>query len=138
MNPPQDTEAELESFRRKWQEEVSARARQSQQGSRSSVVPTQTSPERPKKVLPPRTTEKRIDPRDEEIEPRAYHDLPDKEAELRLGAADHGYTRGASTQEPKSALEHYERAVEKEAAGSLGDSLKLYRKAFRVGDVLNV
>jgi len=138
MNPPQDTEAELESFRRKWQEEVSARARQSLKGSSSSTVPATTSPERPRRALPPKTTEKRIDPRDEEIEPRAYHDLPDKEAELRLNAADHGYTRGTSIQEPRSALEHYERAVEKEAAGSLGDSLKLYRKAFRVGDMSNV
>lgn len=31
-----------------------------------------------------------------------------------------------------TALDHYEKAVEKEALGSLGDSLKLYRKAFRV------
>ena len=34
--------------------------------------------------------------------------------------------------EPKSALEHYEKAVEREAQGSLGDSLDLYRKAFKV------
>jgi F-box protein 9 len=29
-------------------------------------------------------------------------------------------------------LEHFERAVEKEAAGKLGDSLQHYRKAYRV------
>lgn len=34
--------------------------------------------------------------------------------------------------EPRSALEHYERAVEKECLGSLGDSVNLYRKAFKV------
>ena len=33
---------------------------------------------------------------------------------------------------PVSALDHYEKAVEREAAGNLGDSLHLYRKAFRV------
>jgi F-box protein 9 len=33
---------------------------------------------------------------------------------------------------PRTALEHYEKAVEKESQGSLGDSLNLYRKAFRV------
>ena len=41
---------------------------------------------------------------------------------------------GASTaDEPASALDYYEKAVEREGAGKLGDSLKLYRKAFRVG-----
>jgi F-box protein 9 len=34
--------------------------------------------------------------------------------------------------EPRSALEHFERAVEKEAEGNLGDSLHHYRKAYRV------
>lgn len=35
---------------------------------------------------------------------------------------------------PRSALEHYEKAVEKETEGDLGESLKLYRKAFRMDD----
>jgi F-box protein 9 len=39
----------------------------------------------------------------------------------------------AVASEPVSALEHYEKAVEREVAGKLGDSLSLYRKAFRVG-----
>lgn len=34
--------------------------------------------------------------------------------------------------EPKSAIEHYERAVEKEGQGNLGESLFHYRKAFRL------
>lgn len=38
---------------------------------------------------------------------------------------------------PESALEHYERAVEKETQGSLGESLSLYRKAFRVCSIPN-
>jgi F-box protein 9 len=38
----------------------------------------------------------------------------------------------SSTEEPKSALEHYEKAVERETQGKLGDSLDLYRKAFKV------
>lgn len=69
-----------------------------------------------------------------DLEAHTYHDLPDKEAEYRLDAADHGLVRGSSAEtEPSSALEHYERAVEKENSGSLGDSLLHYRKAFRVG-----
>jgi F-box protein 9 len=35
---------------------------------------------------------------------------------------------------PRSALEHYEKAVEKETEGNLGESLKLYRKAFRMDE----
>jgi F-box protein 9 len=34
--------------------------------------------------------------------------------------------------EPVSALDHFEAAVIKEAQGNLGESLKLYRKSFRV------
>ncbi|EMC99945.1 hypothetical protein BAUCODRAFT_30368 [Baudoinia panamericana UAMH 10762] len=36
--------------------------------------------------------------------------------------------------EPSTALEHYERAVEKETTGQLGDSIKHYRKAFKLDD----
>jgi len=42
------------------------------------------------------------------------------------------YSKAAKKGEPVSALNYYEKAVEKEAAGSLGDSLRLYRKAFSV------
>lgn len=42
-----------------------------------------------------------------------------------------GFTR-RETAEPNTALEHFERAVEKEAAGKLGDSLQHYRKAYRL------
>jgi len=134
MDHSKNTEAELESFRRQWQEEVSARARQTQKSVVSPAAPSSTSPERSRRTGPPaKTAEKRIDPRDEEVEPRVYHDLPDKEAELKLGATEQESTRGTSSKEPKTALEHYEKAVEKEGIGSLGDSLKLYRKAFKVG-----
>lgn len=136
MDPPRETEAELESFRRQWREELSARARNAngeagpsntarpQPGRRKSIVPPP----------PPKTLSKRPERPEgwDEIEPRAYHDLPDKEAELKLGVAGQGLVRGASAKEPKSALEHYEKAVEKETQGSLGDSLALYRKAFKV------
>ncbi|CAK7274690.1 hypothetical protein SEPCBS119000_006301 [Sporothrix epigloea] len=40
-------------------------------------------------------------------------------------------------QEPRSALEHYEKAVEKEALGSLGDSVKHYRTAFRMDSTVD-
>ncbi|CAK7231705.1 hypothetical protein SEUCBS140593_008015 [Sporothrix eucalyptigena] len=43
----------------------------------------------------------------------------------------------AAKEEPKSALEHYEKGVEKEAMGSLGDSLKHYRTAFRMDSTVD-
>ncbi|ERT02133.1 F-box protein 9 [Sporothrix schenckii 1099-18] len=44
----------------------------------------------------------------------------------------HQEQKPKAKKEPESALEHYERAVEKEALGSLGDSLRHYRTAFRM------
>ncbi|KAJ5386919.1 hypothetical protein N7509_009460 [Penicillium cosmopolitanum] len=40
-------------------------------------------------------------------------------------------------EEPNSALEHFERAVEKEAAGNLGDSLQHYRRAYRLDSAVD-
>ena len=142
MDPPQETEAELERFRRQWQEEVSKKAKKPSASQQSATPKTDR---RKQNAAPPSSLssaplapKKQTVQQDshEEVDPRAYHDLPDKEAELRLDAADHGLIRGSSTKiEPNSALEHSERAVEKEATGSLGDSLKHYRKAFKVGHI---
>lgn len=136
MDPPQETEAELERFRRQWQEEVSKKAQKPGQSSTSGAsAPKQERRKHPAGPAGPAPTKPttRHGAR-EEIDPQAYNDLPDKEAELRLDAADHGLVRGSSKKaEPESALEHYERAVEKETQGSLGDSLKHYRRAFKVG-----
>ncbi|RPA81270.1 hypothetical protein BJ508DRAFT_414914 [Ascobolus immersus RN42] len=38
---------------------------------------------------------------------------------------------------PTTALQHFEQAVEKEGQGDLGESLKLYRKAFRMDDAVD-
>ncbi|KAL1888687.1 hypothetical protein Sste5346_009392 [Sporothrix stenoceras] len=55
-----------------------------------------------------------------------------EEASTAVKAAHPAEDRPKAKQEPVSALEHYERAVEKEALGSLGDSLRHYRTAFRM------
>lgn len=139
MEAPNQTEAELESFRQQWRQEVSARSRNVQRPTpynaateavRSSHRRTSTAPS-----STPKPVARRVNANEgfDETEPRAYHDLPNKDADLKLGAADHGLVRGSSGKEPQSALEHYEKAVEKESLGSLGDSLKLYRRAFKVG-----
>lgn len=161
MDPPQETEAELERFRRQWQEEVSRRAKQSasqsQSQSNNNVPSVNVKPERRKQQAGPSSSSVSAseavpsvahktqaarpaeghDGHEEDQIAQSYHDLPDKETDLRLDAADHGFVRGASSAarvEPKSALEHYERAVEKETTGSLGDSLLHYRKAFKLDD----
>jgi len=72
---------------------------------------------------------------EEIVEPKAYHDLPDKDEVLRLGIEGQDHDRAALFKEPSTALEHYERAVDKETTGQLGDSIAHYRKAFRVSPV---
>lgn len=114
---------------------MSARSRQQNDAGSGRVSSGVQELDRRKEKMPAaRPAPRRIDLHEgaEELEPRAYHDLPDKEEELKLGAAEQGQIRGSSTKEPRSALEHYEQAVEKEIQGSLGDSVRLYRRAFKV------
>ncbi|KAG9562952.1 hypothetical protein KCV04_g16317, partial [Aureobasidium melanogenum] len=135
QDPPKDTDAELEAFRRQWRAEVESRNKQS-----TSEQPHPTrhhKPPHPSSSAPkPRPQQHKHDEHDdeEEVHSQVYYDLPDKEAELRLDAHEQAIARGALTKEPKSALEHYEKAVEKETMGSLGDSVALYRKAFKMDD----
>ncbi|KAI5194092.1 hypothetical protein E4T39_08793 [Aureobasidium subglaciale] len=127
---PKDPDAELEAFRRQWRAEVQSRNNQ----HRSEAAP----PTRQHKIPPPSSAAPKPKPQDhkhdeheeEEAASRVYHDLPD----LRVDALEQVIARGASTKEPQSALEHYEKAVEKETMGSLGDSVALYRTAFKMDD----
>jgi len=128
--------AELESFRREWREEVARRSRP------RSAHPAQTAPlsaAAPPTRLPP-THHAAADRKDleEEGDPPASFDpevLAQQVGELSVQPEEEvdedGFTRRDVT-EPNTALEHFERAVEKEAAGKLGDSLQHYRKAYRV------
>jgi F-box protein 9 len=133
-----DAEAELAAFRQRWREEVSSRNKASE--SRATTAqqgPNESKTRHTQSAAGPSTARRRgeID-YSEEVEPRAYHDLPDKEEQLKLGVAGQAHNRDIF-KEPSSALEHYERAVEKETQGQLGDSINHYRKAFRVSPTLN-
>src|SRR4051794_38520334 len=114
---------ELESFREQWRAEVSARAK-GERGNKepqSSTAGPSKSNRRPP-AAPRIPTEKESKPSEDlEVEPQSYHDLG-----TSSGGVEHGES---SKKEPHSALEHYEKAVERETQGSLGDSLDLYRKA---------
>lgn len=143
MAAPQDANPELESFREQWRAEVRARntvpaaaapapAQQQQQQQHGNTfireeTPKAIDPEPPRPThlgsgKPPKVDDKDYDD-DDYVQARAFDD-----PEPAQPARQEDKQRG----EPVTALDHYERAVEREAAGSLGDSLSLYRKAFRV------
>ena len=122
--------AELESFRRQWREEVT---RRSKPKTGTPPAPTPTAP--PLSRLPPTRHEAaHRNEVEEEGPPLASFDpdeLAQQVGELSVQPAEEDFSRREAV-EPTSALEHFERAVEKEAEGNLGDSLTHYRKAYRV------
>jgi F-box protein 9 len=140
-NEQPNTEAELESFRQKWRDEVTARTK-----GKAPVHPAKTgtssSKPRPSKSNAPDASSssqaRQHDAEDDdEIEPHVYHDLGEKQHGRRLNESSVETAAAlAASEGPSSALEHYEKAVEKESEGRLGDSLDLYRKAFRVSTAL--
>lgn len=132
MDAPQDVQdvnPELESFREQWRAEVRARhpsaAETQQQASTSSQSESsKATAQRSSRPAHLSAGKPRVVDTDEDyVQARAFDDAEPTPA-ARKEVKD--------TAEPVTALEHYERAVEKEAQGSLGDSLSLYRKAFRV------
>ena len=107
-----DTTEELERFRRQWYEEVTARSKGASFSSGSKTA----------------RAEQKIAGAGSSHAPPTLR-IPHKEPrEANDGSGTHPSTR----REPTSALEHYERAVERETEGNLGDSLGHYRKAYRV------
>ena len=131
-----DTTEELERFRQQWQEEVTARSKVASSTSAShSGRPRRKShetrePERTAGLSIHRAARGAAEESDNYGD-YEYHDLEDKDRARRLGEAGEKVYSGEK-QEPRSALEHYERAVERESEGSLGDSLSLYRKAYKL------
>lgn len=147
MDPKNDstsTEAELESFRQRWKEEVSVRAKG--RGPVASAVPARTTapsgskPHATKKSIPDAASHSHARQRSveetDEVTPYVHQDLGDKQHGRRLDetSAQTAAITSAS-KEPKTALDHYEKAVERETQGSLGDSVRLYRKAFKASHV---
>lgn len=127
-----NAEAELEQFREKWRQEVHERNRKPEP---RPAAPAKATKQKEQAIAPPPAVSSRArDVKDfsEDVEPRAYHDLPNKEEQLKLGTDGQNHDRDVN-KEPKTALEHYERAVDKETTGQLGDSLRHYRTAFKVG-----
>ncbi|KAI0599955.1 hypothetical protein F4775DRAFT_101370 [Biscogniauxia sp. FL1348] len=156
QQPPEQIQSELESFREQWRAEVSARARsagtsqQQQQHQHINRQPHQTDhpppPHNPPKRNEPshRRTASKVPTQlvddDDDYVPTQSFDEPDapRAKGQRLDAEDATSSTDKEKIEPKTALDFYEHAVERETTGKLGDSLQLYRKAFRMDSRVDV
>jgi F-box protein 9 len=141
----EESNPELESFRQQWRAEVQARRAapgpsrpqpQQQQQQRAAGPSTSAPVGRPAtepRGKPPQPSQKPVGTQetDEDYVQSQTFDEPTPSA-AAASSLETAHSKAAEKGEPVSALDHYEKAVEKEAAGSLGDSLRLYRKAFRV------
>ena len=120
----EESNPELEQFRQQWRAEVSARS--NADGHKASKASKSSRRPPPITSLSSSNKPKTQKEDDDEVESQTFG----------LDGPGQGGEDGESSQEvpkePQSALEHYEKAVERENQGSLGDSLDLYRKAFRV------
>lgn len=140
----EEPDSALEQFRRQWREEVSARAKnkdakQPLAGPVEAPKTGQGGP-RPRRasLRPPtarpaaeKTDEGQIDSVEEDQRPSMIERIEGLSVQ---GVDDDEFTARRSSKEPTSALEHYERAVEKESQGNLGASLSHYRQAYRLND----
>ncbi|QDS71477.1 hypothetical protein FKW77_004294 [Venturia effusa] len=127
-----DAERELERFRQQWREEVHAKTKPKESTPNRPQAPS-SKPAEPKKNRPPLPSKNHSKaPQDEgdASESFTHHDLPRKQTGRKTGDAEYGVAQ--IPKEPTTALDHYEKAVEREGQGSLGDSVALYRKAFRM------
>lgn len=141
---PETTSSVLEQFRQEWQQEVIARTQKDQsrptEAERTrtrSDASGRSRPERP--INKPPSKHPLADIRDEDnVVPEASTSasISERIKDLKVEEADADADEFSklSRAEPKTALEHYERAVEKEGQGQLGDSLSHYRRAFRMDE----
>ncbi len=137
---PGDISSELESFREQWRAEVRAKTSvpRPQTGTAASSSASSSRPQQA--AVPPAKFASLNDPappdNDEDYVQARSLDHPQERPTSSRGHTETKPGPG-SIEEPGSALDHYEQAVEKEAQGSLGESLRLYRKAFRVSIALD-
>ncbi|KAL9636828.1 MAG: hypothetical protein Q9164_002576 [Protoblastenia rupestris] len=132
-----NTAEELEAFRQQWKEEVTARRKEIPSVKPQTAVPSLNQSIQGRGKLPQPTPSSTIPKAfnilegvEDETECYEYHDLENSDRTRRLAVAEVAHP--SNRQEPNSALEHYERGVEREGEGSLGDSLSHYRKAYRL------
>ncbi|KAI0009405.1 hypothetical protein F4779DRAFT_582065 [Xylariaceae sp. FL0662B] len=143
--PPEQIQSELDNFRKQWRAEVSARSKKPVAAQQRPLSETSTGPssipDRPPRrhdASHKKTVSKvghQLDDDDDGYVQAQHFDDPEPRRARggqRLDGQDSIST--GEEQEPQTALDFYEEAVEKETKGKLGDSLQLYRKAFRMDD----
>lgn len=128
-----DTNQDLERFRQEWREEVTARVNKGKgHGAKSDVGRTGQSSMahaggKSGKGPASKSSLAKKDDNDRSEMNGGHQDRSIDGVNWEIDVISDSNTR-----EPRSALEHYERAVEKENQGNLGDSLNHYRKAYKV------
>ncbi|KAI5920694.1 hypothetical protein F4810DRAFT_403675 [Camillea tinctor] len=157
QQPPETIQSELESFREQWKAEVSARTRNagtSQQQQQPQQQPSLSSSHRQINRQPHHHLKRNepshrsagskppaqlVDDDEEYVPTQSFDELDAPKAKgQRLDGEDATGSKGKEKSEPKTALEYYEHAVERETTGKLGDSLQLYRKAFRMDSRVDI
>jgi F-box protein 9 len=137
----ENSDSALEQFRRQWREEVNAKAKSSKKRQTQGHVAVRPDPsassEEPK-VLIARSKHHLAGGNSEAEDVDHYREerpgIADQPSHSTLGGTieDDEFSSKKTTKEPKSALEHFERAIEKEDQGNFGDSVSHYRKAYRL------
>lgn len=131
----EDSNPELESFRQEWRAEVTARTKSDI--SRSARAAENQSNRVIRKPLAS-SSKSETDKIQQEIEEPAQIYTEPNESNQIVHNDIQGFISKSAAREPQSALDHYEKAVERENQGSLGDSVALYRKAFKVRQLYNM
>lgn len=137
-----EAELELAQFRSQWQQEVSQKTRQQQQQPQapsSTAAPVAGPSKRwPSQARPPQFTHTRTRSHVSQEDVSDDGAGPSATAPPTSGHTSTNPHLGSpksatlSDKAPKSAMEHFEKAIEREGQGNLGDSLNLYRKAYRM------
>ena len=129
---------DLETFRKQWRQEVLQKQTTLGEQSRSKSQTNSNKIKTAGSVTAQQSSllfDARIQPSEDDASSKTYNldDLDEREESRKLGVSGTGVRSESRKQkEPVSALEHYEAAVEREKEGKLGESLRLYRRAFKV------
>lgn len=138
MASDQNLDSELESFRRQWLSDL--RSRTDHAGAHSSNATSST--RNVAGLFPPAAMSRRLAPEEDHPDSAylhgpsfddlpAYH-MPGQDSSSHPHPHPAPAVGSSKGKELVSALDHFEEAMLREAQGNMGDSLKLYRQAYKV------
>lgn len=142
MSSNNGLDSELETFRRQWLSEVNSRQGEHSSSSRGpaddTILASLSLSAGPPRNLPngppsPTSTRKRIIEDGADYLPGLSFDEPAPPPNQVIG--DTVSSKPKDKKKLVSALDHYEEAMEKEGLGNMGESLKLYRQAYRASQL---